>query len=67
MAFEKFELGGRTGLITGAAGLLGREHASALIESGASVVLTDINQHGLESTKEYLEKQFDNAHVLTAV
>ena len=43
-AYEKFDLTGRTALITGSAGLLGLEHASALLESGATVVLTDINE-----------------------
>jgi NAD(P)-dependent dehydrogenase (short-subunit alcohol dehydrogenase family) len=40
----KFDLSGRTALITGGAGLLGREHAIALLESGAYVVLTDISE-----------------------
>lgn len=38
----KFSLEGKTALITGGAGLLGTEHAAALIESGAKVVLTDV-------------------------
>jgi len=37
-----FDLSGQRALITGAAGLLGREHAAALAEAGAEVVLTDI-------------------------
>ena len=37
--FGKFDLTGKTALITGGAGLLGVEHARALRESGAQVVI----------------------------
>lgn len=67
MAFEKFELIGKTALITGAAGLLGIEHAAALLESGASVVLTDINEVALENVHDHLSQQFDEAKILTRV
>ncbi|MBI5329718.1 MAG: SDR family oxidoreductase [Betaproteobacteria bacterium] len=53
-AFEKFDLHGKTALITGAAGLLGMEHAAALLESGAQVVLTDVSQDGLERARQSL-------------
>lgn len=59
MAFEKFSLNGKTALITGAAGLLGMEHAAGLLESGASVVLTDIGSPALESAQTRLAKSFD--------
>jgi NAD(P)-dependent dehydrogenase (short-subunit alcohol dehydrogenase family) len=59
MAFEKFSLSGKTALITGAAGLLGIEHAAGLLESGATVVLTDISIPALESAKARLVKSFD--------
>jgi NAD(P)-dependent dehydrogenase (short-subunit alcohol dehydrogenase family) len=59
MAFEKFSLNGKTALITGAAGLLGMEHAAGLLESGASVVLTDIGSTALESAQTTLAKSFD--------
>ena len=37
-----FDLTGKTALITGAAGLLGKQHAAAISEAGGTVILTDI-------------------------
>ncbi len=51
---EKFDLRGRTALITGGAGLLGMEHAAALLESGCNIVLTDINTTALDTAKDKL-------------
>lgn len=66
-ANAKFDLTGRTALITGAAGLLGMEHAAALLESGAVVVLTDIGAAGLESASEKLGRDADPARIVTRV
>lgn len=52
--FEKFNLSGKTALITGAGGLLGLEHATALLQSGATIVLTDINESRLEAARKSL-------------
>ena len=45
----KFNLSGKWALITGGAGLLGKEHAAALLEIGAKVVLWDVNKENLIS------------------
>lgn len=63
-AFEKFDLTGKTALITGAAGLLGVEHAAALLESGATVVLTDISDASLEAARSSLSRNSDSARIL---
>lgn len=66
-AFEKFDLTGKTALITGAAGLLGIEHAAALLESGATVVLTDIGEMGLAAARETLSQNADVDRIQTRV
>jgi len=53
-----YTLKGRRALVTGAAGLLGREHAAALAELGAEVVLTDIGQAALEAAQAELAPRY---------
>ena len=65
--FEKFDLTGKTALITGAAGLLGREHACALLESGATVVLTDLSDSALADACETLSRDADISRILNHV
>ena len=43
MMDKKFNLQGKYSLITGASGLLGEQHAIALLMLNSSVILTDIN------------------------
>jgi len=64
-AYAKFDLTGRTALITGAAGMLGMEHAAALLESGATVVLTDIGETSLASARASLSRDADPGRILT--
>ncbi|MDB4013435.1 SDR family oxidoreductase [Flavobacteriaceae bacterium] len=54
---QKFNNLGKNALITGACGLLGKKHSLALLETGASVVLTDIDRNLLINTKTYLESK----------
>ena len=67
MAFAKFDLTGKSALITGAAGLLGIEHAAALLGSGATVVLTDIDEALLQSARGRLANDFDPKRIHTNV
>ncbi len=48
MQSDLFDLTGRTALITGGAGTLGRQHAAALLECGSQVVLADIDEVRLD-------------------
>jgi len=61
---SKFNLDGKWALITGAAGLLGKEHASALAECGANLVLIDINDKQLEQTKSELKGKYSKIEIL---
>jgi NAD(P)-dependent dehydrogenase (short-subunit alcohol dehydrogenase family) len=55
---ERFRLTDRVAVVTGSAGLLGPEHARALLEAGAQVVLTDIDQPAVERTAAALGEDF---------
>ena len=55
---DKFSLAGKVALITGAAGLLGEQHAKAVLAAGGSVVLTDISEGALLASSEKLATQF---------
>jgi NAD(P)-dependent dehydrogenase (short-subunit alcohol dehydrogenase family) len=61
---SKFKLVGKTALITGASGMLGQEHAFALLETGAKVILTDISLKKLEETKEKLASSFEKPIII---
>jgi NAD(P)-dependent dehydrogenase (short-subunit alcohol dehydrogenase family) len=62
--FTKFKLDGKAALITGASGLLGVEHAKALLESGATVVLTDIDSHNLSKAGKDLTNIYGKERVV---
>jgi NAD(P)-dependent dehydrogenase (short-subunit alcohol dehydrogenase family) len=58
---KQFDLTGRTAVITGAAGLLGRQHAAALAAIGARVVLTDLNVKAAEAAASALSGEVAGA------
>ncbi len=57
---KNYNLNGKTAIITGSAGLLGEEHAIALLDIGAKVILTDINEKKLNHACSKLKKKFNN-------
>jgi NAD(P)-dependent dehydrogenase (short-subunit alcohol dehydrogenase family) len=64
---EKFSLIGKTAVITGASGMLGQKHTLALLELGATVVMTDIDIKSLEQAKAELKNSFPNGEIETLV
>tara|TARA_A100001011_G_scaffold391329_1_gene476568 strand:- start:586 stop:1392 length:807 start_codon:yes stop_codon:yes gene_type:complete len=54
-------------LVTGAAGLLGPEHSSALAEIGHNLILIDIKKKELRKKSEFLKKKFPSIDVLEFV
>ncbi len=67
MPFEAFDLTGKTALITGGGGMLGIQHASALLDSGAKVILTDLDARALAAAERRLIEHYDHSLILTAV
>ena len=53
----KFNLKGKTALITGGAGLLGIQHALALLEINCKVIITDISKENLMKAEVEIRKK----------
>lgn len=59
----RFNLSGKTALITGGGGLLGPEHGIGLARYGAVIFLIDIDEEGLRTAKERVLSQVPEAFV----
>ncbi len=64
MKLAKYSLKNKHTLITGAAGLLGRQHSKALLEIESNLILTDINSKKLEELKKDLVEEFPKSKIL---
>lgn len=62
-----YDCSGKTALITGGAGLLGVQHALALLEIGADIILTDINFKKLIQISHRLKKNYPSAAIFPAI
>jgi len=56
---EKFNLNKKNAVITGAAGLLGKEHCLALMEVNCNVIAVDIDLERLENFKNSISKKYN--------
>ncbi|MBR1174221.1 SDR family oxidoreductase [Bradyrhizobium sp. KB893862 SZCCT0404] len=61
---SRYDLTGRTALVTGAGGLLGRQHVAALCEAGARVVVTEINLAQAEAAIAALKQAAPSADLI---
>ena len=67
ISLQNFDLNGEWALITGGAGLLGKEHAIALLEVGANIVLLDIDKENLIKVGNNLTRDFSEKSIITSV
>lgn len=58
-----FDLSGKTVLITGAAGILGRQHVNAVVSHGATAILADIDIEKAKKLCIDFKKKYNNAEL----
>lgn len=61
---SRYDLTGRTALVTGAGGLLGKQHVAALVEVGARVVVTDVGLAQAEAAVGALKQATPSADLI---
>ena len=61
---SRYDLTGRTALVTGAGGLLGRQHVAALSEAGARVIVTDVGLAQAEAAVAELKQNAPSADLI---
>ncbi|MGV7214041.1 SDR family oxidoreductase [Bradyrhizobium sp. UFLA05-112] len=61
---SRYDLTGRTALVTGAGGLLGKQHVAALAEAGARVVVTDVSVTQAEAAIAALKQNLPKADLI---
>lgn len=64
---DKFRLNDKIALVTGGAGLLGKQHAKALAEAGARVVLVDVNKIAVYQVVKELQNELPEACFINEV
>ncbi len=55
--FDKFSLKDRTAIVTGGAGLLGKEFCRTLAQAGALVVVADLNEQAAQQVADSLNRE----------
>lgn len=55
---KTFDLSNRTVLLTGAAGLLGKQYADGLSQAGANVILSDVNYYECRKMENELRRKY---------
>lgn len=63
MLLEKFSVKNKVCIITGGAGLLGRQHAIAVLEGEGIPVLLDVSERALLQTGDFLKSTYPNAMI----
>lgn len=63
MNLKNYSLTGKTALITGGAGMLGVQHATAILEVGGSVVITDLKMKDLDHAVDTLSQSFNKKKI----